>query len=243
MWGAARAALAGRSLAALAPRMAPPVAQAARRSLHSSRGACEKVAAEAAAEAAPAAAAGGKTSTEALKQGKQRTKMVMGSIAVAGLGYAAYMHEELLEWKNDMWKMYSTPVVENLLPPPLPDQPAMKTLVLDLEETLVHFEYDRTHGWRCLKRPYIDTFLDYLALGGLYEVVVFSNGFSYSVEPFLDKIDPMVLTSRGIQMRFQVRPTPKSTLSHLPPFFLSSGCCCCCCCCCHSACGALRSLI
>ena len=133
--------------------------------------------------------------------------MIMGGIAVAGVGAAVFHYEDILQWKEDMWKLYTTPVMQNLLPPPLPDQPAIKTLVLDLEETLVHFEFDRATGWRCHPRPYIDAFLDYLALGGLYEVVVFSNGYSYAVEPFLDRIDPMVLTSRGIQMRFQVRRT------------------------------------
>jgi hypothetical protein len=170
--------------------------------------AAPKVAGEAASAEGGAArpqADGTKTATAQLKAKKQRTKMLMGGIAVTSLGAAAYNYEEIIQWQNDMWKLYTTPVMQNLLPPLAPEQPAIKTLVLDLEETLVHFEYDRSSGWRCMKRPYVDAFLDYLALGGLYEVVVFSNGYSYAVEPFLDKIDPMVMTGRGIQCRLQVR--------------------------------------
>ena len=67
---------------------------------------------------------------------------------------------------------------------------------------MVGLVYNRTHGWRVHKRPYLDDFLDYLALSGLYELVVFANGYQFSIEPVLDKIDPLVLTSRGLQMRF-----------------------------------------
>lgn len=162
---------------------------------------------------------GTKTATAQLKAKKQRTKMIMGGLAVSSLGAAAYNYEEIIQWQNDMWKLYTTPVMQNLLPPLVPEQQAIKTLVLDLEETLVHFEYDRSSGWRCMKRPYLDAFLDYLSLGGLYEVVVFSNGYSYAVDPFLDKIDPMVMTGRGIQCRLQVRIAVRFhlSLSWVPP--------------------------
>ena len=76
---------------------------------------------------------------------------------------------------------------------------------LELEGTMVGLVYNRTHGWRVHKRPYLDDFLDYLALSGLYELVVFANGYQFSIEPVLDKIDPLVLTSRGLQMRFAHR--------------------------------------
>lgn len=170
--------------------------------------AAPKLAAETASAEGAAArpqADGTRTATEQLKAKKKRTKMIMGGIAATGIGAAVYNYEGLIQWQNDMWKLYTTPVMQNLLPPLVPEQQSIKTLVLDLEETLVHFEYDRSTGWRCMKRPYLDAFLDYLSLGGLYEVVVFSNGYSYAVDPFLDKIDPMVMTGRGIQCRLQVR--------------------------------------
>ena len=87
------------------------------------------------------------------------------------------------------------------LPPQMAHVP---TLVLDLDETLVHSVWDvsaataatglhlansdclffvwhflrqRKHGWRTKKRPYLDRFLDEMAKH--YEIVVFSAGLPY----------------------------------------------------------------
>ena len=34
-------------------------------------------------------------------------------------------------------------------------------------QTLVHFSWDRSNGWRCSKRPGCDIFLDYVASYGV----------------------------------------------------------------------------
>ena len=164
------------------------------------------------------------TATDQLKKAKQRNKLLFGGIAAGLVGTGLYHYEEILQWKDDFWETYTNPAMALLLPPLQPEQKGMKTLVvsfcmracggraepaawsqLDLEDTMVDLAYNRTHGWRVHKRPYLDDFLDYLALSGLYELVVFSNGYQFSIEPVLDKIDPMVLTSRGLQIRFQHR--------------------------------------
>lgn len=76
-------------------------------------------------------------------------------------------------------------LLPDMLPPPY-DRPY--TLVLDLDETLIHSEWDRVHGWRTMKRPGLDLFLAHLHK--YYEIVVFSPApFDYS-NPILEKLDP-----------------------------------------------------
>eukprot|EP00002_Diphylleia_rotans_P001049 TRINITY_DN10577_c0_g1_i1.p1 TRINITY_DN10577_c0_g1~~TRINITY_DN10577_c0_g1_i1.p1 ORF type:complete len:330 (-),score=77.95 TRINITY_DN10577_c0_g1_i1:792-1781(-) len=89
-----------------------------------------------------------------------------------------------------------------LLPPLDPLVPFRKTLVLDLDETLVHssfkpvptanfvvqIEIDRTiHNVYVAKRPYVDEFLR--RMGELYEVVVFTASLGKYANPVLDLLD------------------------------------------------------
>jgi hypothetical protein len=110
-------------------------------------------------------AEGETTTTQRLKSTRQRTLLVQGAVAVVVVGAAAYNYEELQQFSERCWNMYTQPGVDdqkNILPPS--QAPGMKTLVLDLEETMVHFSWDRANGWRCIKRPGFDEFLDYLAV-------------------------------------------------------------------------------
>lgn len=79
-----------------------------------------------------------------------------------------------------------------------------KTLILDLDETLVHsafkpfyFKSDiilnmtfdqKTHTIHVLKRPYVDEFLD--KMSKLYELVIFTASIPEYANPLLDQLDP-----------------------------------------------------
>lgn len=76
-----------------------------------------------------------------------------------------------------------------------------KTLVLDLDETLVHSTYSRepNSAFKILvdvgskmtlyvsKRPHVDGFLK--EMGKIFEIVVFTAGVSEYANPLLDKLD------------------------------------------------------
>ena len=94
----------------------------------------------------------------------------------------------------------TAPVREKLLPdfPPFPEgHLPPRTLVVDLEDTLCHLEWDQQYGWRTVKRPFVDTFLTRAALAG-YEVVIFSTGNSYFVEPIALALDPRGMVSHRL---------------------------------------------
>ena len=81
------------------------------------------------------------------------------------------------------------PVVEKLLPDrPKHYPPSLPVLVLDLEQTIVQSAWDRRHGWRSVKRPGLDNFLDQLK--EYYEIVLFSpTGFGIA-SATVDQLDP-----------------------------------------------------
>lgn len=88
-----------------------------------------------------------------------------------------------------VFNTFSEPVFENLLPDPLPEPYGRPmTLVIGLEDILIHSEWTREHGWRTAKRPGVDYFLGYLAQ--FYEIVVFSNNYQFSAEKVIAKLDP-----------------------------------------------------
>jgi import inner membrane translocase subunit TIM50 len=65
-----------------------------------------------------------------------------------------------------------------LLPDPLPEPYNRPyTLVINLNDTLVHMDWTREHGWRAAKRPGIDYFISYLSQ--MYEIVVFTTSQSF----------------------------------------------------------------
>jgi len=66
--------------------------------------------------------------------------------------------------------------------------PAPPLLILDLERTLIGSTYDAANGWRHVKRPGLDQFIDVLCK--YYEVVIFSeNDLGMSMD-ILAAIDP-----------------------------------------------------
>ena len=83
---------------------------------------------------------------------------------------------------------YNEPAFEKLLPNPDPSWERPYTLVLSLEDLLVHSEWDREHGWRMAKRPGADYFLRYLSQ--YYELVIFTSVPSMIGQPIITKLDP-----------------------------------------------------
>ncbi|RPA77585.1 NIF-domain-containing protein, partial [Ascobolus immersus RN42] len=90
---------------------------------------------------------------------------------------------------DDYIKYFRDPAFEKLLPDPITD-PAFQrpyTLVLSLEDLLVHTEWDQKHGWRMAKRPGLDYFLGYLFQ--YYELVVFTDLPMQTAMPMVQKIN------------------------------------------------------
>lgn len=88
---------------------------------------------------------------------------------------------------------YNDPVTTKLLPDEEKD-PAMRvplTLVLSLEDLLIHQEWSRAHGWRIAKRPGVDYFLRYLTQ--YYELVLFTSQPSATADQVLRKLDPYMM--------------------------------------------------
>ncbi|OMH82667.1 Mitochondrial import inner membrane translocase subunit TIM50 [Zancudomyces culisetae] len=66
--------------------------------------------------------------------------------------------------------------------------PPQYTLVVSLDDLLVHTAWDKEYGWRIAKRPFLEQFLAYMA--SMYEVVIFSDQPQFSGEAVIAKIDP-----------------------------------------------------
>jgi hypothetical protein len=56
----------------------------------------------------------------------------------------------------------------------------VQTLVLDLDDLLVHSHWTRGRGWRTFKRPGVEDFIKHM--GQFYEIVVFTNQVSLNLE-------------------------------------------------------------
>ncbi|KAF4124845.1 mitochondrial import inner membrane translocase subunit TIM50 [Geosmithia morbida] len=83
---------------------------------------------------------------------------------------------------------YQDPAFDKLLPDPDPSFERPYTLVVSLEDLLVHSEWSRQHGWRLAKRPGVDYFIRYL--GQYYELVVWSSTPFALAEGIVRKLDP-----------------------------------------------------
>mmetsp|Transcript_39869 Transcript_39869/g.55395 ORF Transcript_39869/g.55395 Transcript_39869/m.55395 type:complete len:340 (-) Transcript_39869:296-1315(-) len=88
-------------------------------------------------------------------------------------------------------------------PPKQPRDFSKKTLVLDLDETLVHSSFkpvnnadyiipveidNKVTDVYVIKRPWVDKFMD--AMSEMYEVVVFTASLAKYADPLLDLLDP-----------------------------------------------------
>lgn len=89
---------------------------------------------------------------------------------------------------GDLTSYYKDPAFPKLLPDEDPNMRQPYTLVISLEDLLVHSEWSREHGWRVAKRPGVDYFLRYL--NQYYELVLFTTVPSMMADQVLRKLDP-----------------------------------------------------
>lgn len=91
---------------------------------------------------------------------------------------------------GSLFNFFSEPAFENLLPPPPPEAYRRPlTLVLTLDDLLIHSEWDTKHGWRTAKRPGLDYFLGYLLQ--YYEIVIFGSNYQMYSDKTVAKLDPL----------------------------------------------------
>eukprot|EP00455_Lapot_gusevi_P043770 TRINITY_DN5370_c0_g1_i3.p1 TRINITY_DN5370_c0_g1~~TRINITY_DN5370_c0_g1_i3.p1 ORF type:complete len:328 (+),score=67.82 TRINITY_DN5370_c0_g1_i3:87-1070(+) len=79
----------------------------------------------------------------------------------------------------------------SLLPDAVPDTwgRVPRTIVIDLDGTIMHSDWDREHGWRIRKRPYLDFFFYRLAQLQGVEVVLWTTQNQYVAESLLQVVD------------------------------------------------------
>ncbi|RMZ82370.1 hypothetical protein DV737_g2128, partial [Chaetothyriales sp. CBS 132003] len=112
--------------------------------------------------------------------------------APSGWGLALFWNRAKTRWNSSV-SYYSDPVTTKLLPDEDKD-PAMRmpfTLVLSLDDLMVHSEWTRATGWRIAKRPGLDYFLRYLSQ--YYELVLFTTQPFASGEQVMRKLDPYMM--------------------------------------------------
>jgi len=68
------------------------------------------------------------------------------------------------------------------------------TLVINLDDCLVHMTYTPQTGWRVKKRPYVDRFLEEVSKH--YEIVIFSDQNMMTAVPIVERLDPQGKTSK-----------------------------------------------
>ncbi|KAL9116015.1 MAG: hypothetical protein Q9227_000383 [Pyrenula ochraceoflavens] len=109
--------------------------------------------------------------------------------APSGWGFGLF-YNRITERLSEMLSYYKEPAFPKLLPDPDPDplQRYPFTLVLSMEDLLMHSEWTREHGWRIAKRPGLDYFIRYLSQ--YYEIVLFTSQPSMTADPVLRKLDP-----------------------------------------------------
>lgn len=100
------------------------------------------------------------------------------------------MYKRLKRRWDSIFTFFQEPPFPDLLPPP-PPPPYQRplTLVLSLEDLLVHSEWNQQSGWRTAKRPGVDYFLGYLSQ--YYEIVLFSSNYMMYSEKIAEKLDPI----------------------------------------------------
>lgn len=83
---------------------------------------------------------------------------------------------------------YTEPAFPKLLPDVPESQRPPFTLVLSLEDLMIHTTWDTKHGYRTAKRPGIDYFVRYLSQ--YYELVLFTSAPRSMADPIVAKLDP-----------------------------------------------------
>ena len=107
--------------------------------------------------------------------------------APSGWGFKLFYNRVMARLSNTT-SYYTEPAFPRLLPDTDPMWERPYTLVVSLEDMLVHSEWSREHGWRMAKRPGVDYFLRYLSQ--YYELVIFTSVPSMIAQPIISKLDP-----------------------------------------------------
>lgn len=107
--------------------------------------------------------------------------------APSGWGVMLFWNRVKARWNGSL-DYYTEPAFPKLLPNTDPAWERPYTLVISLEDMLVHSEWTREHGWRTAKRPGVDYFLRYLSQ--YYELVIFTSVPSMIGHPVITKLDP-----------------------------------------------------
>ncbi|KAB8360953.1 hypothetical protein FH972_024685 [Carpinus fangiana] len=81
---------------------------------------------------------------------------------------------------NEMFGYYTEPAFPQLLPTMDPAMSAPYTLVMSLEDMLIHSKWTPQKGWQVAKRPGVDYFLRYLSQ--YYELVLFTSVYSMNAD-------------------------------------------------------------
>eukprot|EP01083_Nonionella_stella_P017787 49850_1 len=104
-----------------------------------------------------------------------------------------------ISWYKGMVKSQTNPIRQQLLPDPNLDHMghSQRTVIINLEKTLMCSKYTRDKLWTHMKRPCTDEFLKTLAQAG-YEVVVFSTQERQMVMGMTQTIDPMGCVSHWL---------------------------------------------
>ncbi|KAL6941614.1 hypothetical protein ACO0RG_002749 [Hanseniaspora osmophila] len=122
---------------------------------------------------------------------EQNNKKYAKEISEIESGYTPMSVYQRAKLRFDIFvQSFNEPPFDDLLPPP-PPPPYQRplTLVIGLEDLLVHSEWTNKGGWKTLKRPGVEFFLGYLSQ--YYEIVLFSNNSMMYGEPIIQKIDPI----------------------------------------------------
>ena len=107
--------------------------------------------------------------------------------APSGWGLRLFYNRMRARWQDTM-DYYNEPAFPKLLPNMDATIEKPYTLILSLDDLLVHSEWTREHGWRMAKRPGVDYFLRYLCQ--YYELVIWTSSPSMYAQPIVAKLDP-----------------------------------------------------
>ena len=120
---------------------------------------------------------------------KAKSKQDSSGTGLSGMwvrGLARYL--EIRKGAELKMKEFTDPTYHRLLPDMAPElKGRIKTLVLDLEDVLIHKEWTRQKGWTIYKRPGVQDFI--LEMGQFYEMVVFADEPSTYVDPIINRLD------------------------------------------------------
>lgn len=138
---------------------------------------------------------------------KQKSKLRMIEYGVTGtffigIGYLGYYiydkinktESSLMDYfkksSQEIINKFTQPISDKLLediPDTIPVYQRKPTLVINLEDLLIHRNYDGINGWRTQKRPGADEFLE--ELSERYEIILFCDGYLMNTMPIIEKLD------------------------------------------------------